>query len=105
MTDVVAKVQALAQKSLARSEIDKQAAADQPVGYAPRTISRLQKVRDAYPTNWPGIDSSKWFDRNGDPVMSSTLDECGKRLSDCKLRFGANNELDYGGFPSLGRNG
>jgi hypothetical protein len=29
MTDVVAKVQALAQKSLARSEIDKQAAADQ----------------------------------------------------------------------------
>ncbi len=29
MTDVVAKVQALAQKSLARSEIDKQASADQ----------------------------------------------------------------------------
>ena len=29
MTDVLAKVQALAQKSLARSEIDKQAAADQ----------------------------------------------------------------------------
>jgi lambda family phage minor tail protein L len=66
---------------------------------------RYKSTANGSGCSWPGIDSSKWFDRNGDPVMSSTLDECGKRLSDCKLRFGANNELDYGGFPSLGRNG
>jgi|688.fasta_scaffold41791_8 lambda family phage minor tail protein L len=66
---------------------------------------RYKSTANGSGCSWPGIDSNKWFDRNGDPVMSSTLDECGKRLSDCKLRFGANNELDYGGFPSLGRNG
>lgn len=29
-------------------------------------------------------------------------DVCGKRLSSCKARFGANNELPFGGFPGLG---
>ncbi|WP_426994446.1 phage minor tail protein L [Methylomonas sp. CM2] len=53
--------------------------------------------------SWPGTNPAKWFDRNGDPVGSSALDVCGKRLSDCKLRFGANSPLDYGGNPGLGR--
>lgn len=52
---------------------------------------------------WLGTDSSKWFDRVGTPVLSIGLDDCGKHLSDCKLRFGANNPLDYGGNPGLGR--
>ena len=29
-------------------------------------------------------------------------DQCGKRLSSCKLRFGSNAQLPYGGFPSAG---
>jgi lambda family phage minor tail protein L len=29
-----------------------------------------------------------------------TLDVCGKRLTSCKLRFGANNPLPFGGFPA-----
>jgi len=29
-------------------------------------------------------------------------DNCGKRLLDCKLRFGANAVLPYGGFPACG---
>jgi lambda family phage minor tail protein L len=29
-------------------------------------------------------------------------DQCGKRLSSCKLRFGANAVLPYGGFPGAG---
>lgn len=29
-------------------------------------------------------------------------DVCGGRLSSCKLRFGANNQLPYGGFPAAG---
>ena len=33
-------------------------------------------------------------------TSDSTLDTCGKRLTSCKLRFGANNPLPYGGFPA-----
>lgn len=28
------------------------------------------------------------------------LDRCGKRLSSCKLRFGTNGQLPFGGFPA-----
>jgi lambda family phage minor tail protein L len=31
------------------------------------------------------------------------LDACGKRISSCKLRFGTNAELPFGGFPSVGQ--
>jgi lambda family phage minor tail protein L len=55
--------------------------------------------------SWPGTNPAKWYDRFGNSVGSSTLDVCGKRLDDCKLRFGAYAELDYGGNPGLGRNG
>jgi lambda family phage minor tail protein L len=30
-------------------------------------------------------------------------DQCGKRVSDCKLRFGANAQLPFGGFPGVAR--
>lgn len=53
--------------------------------------------------SWPGTDPTKWFDRNGVAVTSAALDVCGKHMSDCKLRFGANEPLDYGGNPGLGR--
>ncbi len=53
--------------------------------------------------SWPGTDPSKWFDRTGTSVGSALLDVCGKRVTDCKLRFGANSPLDYGGNPGLGR--
>jgi lambda family phage minor tail protein L len=52
---------------------------------------------------WPGTDPTKWFAADGSPVTGSNLDVCGKRLTDCKLRFGASNPLDYGGNPGLGR--
>ena len=55
--------------------------------------------------SWPGTDNTKWFDSLGNAVTIKANDVCGKRLSDCKLRFGNTAELDYGGFPSLGRNG
>lgn len=53
--------------------------------------------------SWPRTNPSKYFDRNGNAVSTLAQDDCGKRLSDCKLRFGAGNPLDFGGFPSLGR--
>lgn len=52
---------------------------------------------------WTGTDMNKLYDRNGVQVFTVPEDVCGKRLSDCKLRFGAAQPLDFGGFPALGR--
>jgi lambda family phage minor tail protein L len=43
-------------------------------------------------------------DANGNPTLDPSADSCGKCLSDCKLRFGANAILPYGGFPGSGLN-
>ena len=37
------------------------------------------------------------FTKEGRPTADSKLDQCGSRLSDCRLR---NNEQNFGGFPS-----
>ena len=39
-------------------------------------------------------------DINDVATADLSRDRCGKRLSSCKLRFGANAELPYGGFPA-----
>jgi lambda family phage minor tail protein L len=36
------------------------------------------------------------------PTADLALDRCGGRVSSCKLRFGANNPLPFGGFPAAG---
>jgi lambda family phage minor tail protein L len=36
------------------------------------------------------------------PTSNAGLDKCSKRLNGCKLRFGANGVLPYGGFPGVG---
>lgn len=54
---------------------------------------------------WPGTNPNRWYDRNGVQVFTQASDVCGKRLTDCKLRFGQNAELPYGGFPGMGRLG
>ncbi|WP_211440918.1 phage minor tail protein L [Collimonas humicola] len=41
-------------------------------------------------------------DAFGNPTSDPTIDKCGKRLSDCKLRYGANGLLPFGGFPGVG---
>lgn len=41
-------------------------------------------------------------DAAGNPTADSTVDACGKQLSDCKLRFGAQAILPFGGFPGCG---
>ncbi len=40
------------------------------------------------------------FDGNDNPVTDPALDTCSKRLSGCKLRFGATEVLNFGGFPA-----
>lgn len=49
----------------------------------------------------PYAGSGAW-DRAGSPVPASQ-DACGKRLSDCRLRFGQNGNLPTRAFPGVGR--
>ena len=42
------------------------------------------------------------WDINDSPT-STNADQCGKRISSCKLRFGENAQLPFGSFPSAGR--
>lgn len=37
------------------------------------------------------------------PTADPGADACGKRVSSCKLRFGATAELPFGGFPGVGQ--
>ncbi|CTQ45774.1 phage minor tail protein L [Roseibium aggregatum] len=46
---------------------------------------------------------SKYFNISGAPVSDPSLDRCGKRLSDCKLRFGNNATLPTRAFPGTGK--
>lgn len=41
--------------------------------------------------------------RNDEPTNIDELDDCGKRIESCKLRFGENNELPIGCFPGVGK--
>ncbi len=45
--------------------------------------------------------SNYWNDQD-QPVTTLPEDKCGKRVSSCKLRFGATSELPYGSFPNAG---
>jgi len=45
---------------------------------------------------------SSYFDVDDKSVASLSNDKCGKRLSSCKARFGANAELPFGSFPGAG---
>lgn len=49
-----------------------------------------------------GYTGSNFFDVNDNPAASLAQDRCGKRISSCKKRFGNNNELPFGSFPSVG---
>lgn len=40
--------------------------------------------------------------KNDAATTDPELDICGKRLSSCKLRFGQDQQLPYGGFPAVG---
>ncbi|MBO8132452.1 phage minor tail protein L [Dickeya fangzhongdai] len=40
-----------------------------------------------------------YFDRFNKPTDDPSKDQCSGTLTGCKLRFGANNELPFGGFP------
>lgn len=45
---------------------------------------------------------TNYYDAEDNPVATLAQDVCGKRLSSCQTRFGANNELPFGSFPGIG---
>ena len=49
-----------------------------------------------------GYTGNNYWDVNDNSVGTLAADKCGKRLSSCKLRFGATSELPFGSFPGAG---
>lgn len=46
---------------------------------------------------------TSYFNENGVPVTNPADDECGRRNSDCRLRFGESGILPTRAFPGVGR--
>lgn len=44
-----------------------------------------------------------FFKKDGSSTANPAEDQCGRRLGDCKLRFGANNPLPTGAYPGVAR--
>lgn len=69
-------------------------------------LPRRQIVQNVCPWKYRssecGYTGTAYFDANDQTVSSNSLDVCGKRLSSCARRFGANAELPFGGFPAAG---
>ena len=49
-----------------------------------------------------GYSGTNYFDENDKSTIITANDKCGKRLSSCRIRFGENAELPFGGFPGIG---
>lgn len=59
---------------------------------------KYDEALEAYNTAKDALDAAYAALPNDDSVM--TNDQCGKRLQSCKLRFGINGSLPFGGFPA-----
>lgn len=57
--------------------------------------------------NYQGIScpyaGNKYYSPSGEEVLDASKDVCGKRISDCKLRFGENAVLPRLAFPGVAR--
>lgn len=77
-----------------------------PIDLQGVTIPRRQIVANLclwrYRGDGCGYAGGPVADENDIPTSVLANDKCSKRLSGCKLRFGDNNELPYGGFPAAG---
>jgi lambda family phage minor tail protein L len=49
-----------------------------------------------------GYTGSSYWNASDVPVGTLAADRCGKRLSSCKLRFGATSPLPFGSYPGAG---
>lgn len=81
-----------------------------------RTLPGRQVLRDTCPARyrvWNGsafiytgatcpYNGTNYFKKDG-TATTANLDDCGRRLSDCRARFGETAPLPYEGFPGVGR--
>lgn len=69
-------------------------------------LPRRQIIQNVCPWKYRGSEcgyaGTAYFNTSDAAVSVIGQDVCGKRLSSCKLRFGAYADLPYGGFPSAG---
>ena len=76
------------------------------IDFQGQLIPARQIIAGTCPWEYRGADcgytGGPVADINDNPTDNAVLDRCGKRVGSCKLRFGANNELSHGGFPSAG---
>lgn len=57
---------------------------------------------EASGTTSGSVTATQWYTSEDTPTNTAANDSCGKRLSSCQARFGANNELPYGSYPGIG---
>ena len=69
---------------------------------APRRMAIANICQWEYRSPECSYTGTNYYNIRDQPVSSAVQDVCGKRLSSCKLRFGANNPLPYGSYPGLG---
>jgi lambda family phage minor tail protein L len=69
-------------------------------------LPRRQVIQNVCPWIYRGAEcgyaGGPVADANDSPTSDPTQDRCGKRLTSCKLRFGAFSELPFGGYPGTG---
>jgi len=69
-------------------------------------LPRRQIIQNICPWTYKGegcgYTGTNYYDIDDNEVTNVAQDVCGHRLSSCKLRFGDNAEIPYGGFPSAG---
>jgi len=69
-------------------------------------LPRRQIIQNICPWTYKGegcgYTGTDYYDIDDNEVENVANDVCGHRLSSCKLRFGENAEIPYGGFPSAG---
>lgn len=67
-------------------------------------LPRRQIIQNICPWKYRGAEcgyaGTNYFNTNDDPVGTLAQDVCGKRISSCEARFGANAEIPFGGFPA-----
>lgn len=49
------------------------------------------------------VRGTQFYSETNVPTWTASEDKCSKRLDGCKLRFGSNSNLPFGGFPGVGQ--
>lgn len=67
-----------------------------------RILNVAAEVQNTDLVTCPYVDSN-YFEQDGSVTGNANEDKCGKKLSDCRLRFGDTTVLPFQGFPNCRR--